>query len=53
MGPSVEGLLLFSSNSSAPLSKTAAMHMYGKNSFETESWYIALGTQGLPNLFKI
>ena len=22
-----------------------------QESFETESWYIALGTQGLPNLF--
>ena len=63
MGPSVERVLTISLNRSTPLNKMAAMPIYGKNtekssspeprifSFETESWYIALGTQGVPNFF--
>ena len=62
MRPSVERVLLICLNGSAPLNKMAAMFIYGKTlkylllqneeSFEAESWYIALGTKDLPNLFK-
>ena len=48
-------------NGSALLKKMAAIPIYGENalkffvsrnqeSFESESWYIASGTQGLPRL---
>ena len=52
----VKGQLKIYTNGQGWLSKMAAI--LGKNlpknqeSFEAESWYIALGTQGLPTLFK-
>ena len=61
MEPSVERVLTICSNDFAPLNKVAVMPIYGKNTLkssspeprtETESWYIASGTQGLLNLFK-
>ena len=50
-------------NGSAQLNKMAIMPIYGKKktlqnllqneeSFENESWFIALGAQSLPDLFK-
>ena len=45
-------------NGTAPFNKMGAMPLYGKNifhvqeSFDAESWYIASGTQGLPNCSK-
>ena len=62
MGPSVEEVLIICYNGSTPLNKIAAMTIYGKTlqnllqnqeSFEAESWNRALGTQGLPSLFKM
>ena len=52
MGPSVEGMLTSGSNSSAPFNKMVPCPYMGKNSFETESWYTASGTHGLPSLLK-
>ena len=66
MEPSVKGELKSYYNGHDPLSKIVAMPIYGKKntltlknlllqnqaSFEAESWYIALGTQGLPCFFK-
>ena len=63
MGPSVEGILTVCSNGSTPLNKMASMPIYGKKllkilphqnqeSFKAESVCIALGTQGLPSLFR-
>ena len=58
---SVERVLTICTNSCAPLNKMAAMPINGKKtyfflqnqeSFEAESWYLALGTHGLLNLFK-
>ena len=60
--PSVQGRLKICSNGHGPLTKMAAMPIYGKTlknlflqnqeSFKAESWYIASWTQGLPSLFK-
>ena len=63
MGPSVKKVLIICSVGSVPLNKMATIPIYGKKSeknlllqnqesFEAESSYIALGTQGLPSLFK-
>ena len=60
MGPSVERVLTVCSNGSTPLNKMAAVPIYDKNennslqkqeSFETESWDIASGTQVISSLF--
>ena len=59
---SVERVLTVCLNGSVPLNKMADMPNMVKalknlltqnqESFEVKSWYIVLGTQGLPSLFK-
>ena len=63
MMPSVEWVLTIRSNGSALSNKIDDMPTYGKTlqtlllqnqeNFKAESWYIALGTQELPSLFKL
>ena len=59
----VERILIICLTGFAPLNKMATMPIFGKKtlknlllqnqeSFKAESWYIALGTQGLPSLVK-
>ena len=62
MGPSVERVLTVCLNGSVPLIKMAAMLICGKTfktfllqnqeSFESESWYLAFGTQSLPSFLN-
>ena len=61
MEPSVKGGLIIYKNGHHSLSKMATKSIYSKTlknllqnqeSFEAESLYIVLGTQGLPSLFK-
>ena len=62
MGPSVKRFLPICLNGSVRLNKMTVMPRYvetlinrllqNKESFWAESWYIALNTQDLPNVFK-